>query len=369
MLSFNFKRYITIGLLIVLLSSIQGYQAQENNDSLIPQSKNTEIIFTMDFDEEWTENSFDGYLSPPGWTIQGITSGHQENNRKLTHYWSRVDKDFSYTHTLWESSPISQPYVYSGDGAAFIWGNDGNQESAIQSDRSDEWLISPTLDFSSYYNIELSFWSIYAPTQRITLPFPLVISVDNQYLFKTSNDDGTTWKKNADLRTDSYKFGVNNYLDVYNKYDEQINIDLDQFRGQDDIRLAWNYLYNGNGTSDLWVIDDIQIHAQYDSFAPDIEIVKPKKDNLYILDATVIPMSGKTIVIGPVDIVVDPTDEGTGTKSVEFYKDNTLVYTDTEYPFSWNWKQLGFGSSTIKTVAYDYAGNSNQDQITLFKIF
>jgi hypothetical protein len=367
-------RYIDYVIIIFIILSLpvitQGSSLNQienpigNSGSL----NNNHIVLSMDFEDNWISNSLSTYAAPDNWVIQGICKGFRENNIQLTHYWSQINRDFFYTHTFWESSFVKDPFVYSGNYAASIWGNDGYMESELQGDRSDEWLITPELDFSSYYNITLSFWSTYVPTQWYTLPFPILISVDNQYLIKTSVDNGESWKKIADLRDASYKFGVNYVNDVYNNFDQQIHINLDSLSGRDNVRLAWHYLYDGNATSDLWILDDIIIRADYDSFAPHIEIVKPVKDNLYFLDAKVIPMIGKTIAIGPVDIIVDPTDKGTGTAFVEFYKNDKLQYTDSEYPFSWNWNNPGFGSSTIRTVAYDYAGNSNEDHINIFKV-
>ena len=338
----------------------------QNND-ITRNNIEKQIVLSMDFEDEWLKNQYNTYPTPSNWIIEGITQGHQENHQKLTHYWSRTDKNFTYTHTNWESSPISQPYARSGDGAAIIWGNDGYQETGSPSDRSDEWLISPSIDLSSYYNITLTFWSIYVPNQWISMPFPKFIGVENNYLIKTSVDDGNSWQKVADLR--NYMYGVNCGSDVYNKYDQPIRLELKTLSGVENSLIAWHYKYDGNGKSDLWAIDDIVIEGNKDEIPPFIEIIKPKEDNIYILDAKVIPMLGKTIIVGPFDVIVDPTDQGTGTSYVEFYKNNQLVHTDFDYPYSWNWDTFSFGTATIRAVAYDYSGNFNDESITLYKIF
>jgi len=366
---FNQFTVVIFVFFLLITLSIQGSGLMQISQDIETTHKGIEkqIVLSMDFEDEWLKPQDSIFPVPSDWVIDGITQGHQENNEKLTHYWSRVDKDFSYTHTNWESSPISQPYVNNGDCAAIIWGNDGYQETGLPPDRSDEWLITPPIDFSSYYNITLKFWSIYVPDQWIAMPFPKFIGVDNDYLIKTSVDDGKSWQKIADLR--NYMYGVNCGSDVYNHYDQPIVLELKYLSGVDNGLIAWHYQYDGSGISDLWAIDDIVIEAIKDEISPQIEIIRPKEDNIYILDAKVIPMLGKTIIIGPFDVVVDPTDQGTGTSYVEFYKNDQLVFTDFDFPYSWNWNQISFGRSTIRAVAYDCAGNFNDESITLYKLF
>ena len=48
-------------------------------------------------------------------------------------------------------------------------------------------------------------------------------------------------------------------------------------------------------------------------------------------------------------------DDFSGPSHVEFYLDDTLVYTDYNYPFEWSW--IGTGKHTLKTIGFDIAGN------------
>jgi hypothetical protein len=43
---------------------------------------------------------------------------------------------------------------------------------------------------------------------------------------------------------------------------------------------------------------------------------------------------------------------------VEFYVDDTLMFTDDESPFEWKWTQFSFGEHIVKAKAYDLDGNS-----------
>lgn len=372
----NLKRNILLNIFLFLLIigltfQTSGFDKNIQN-KIYPQissDENNQVIYSTSFEEKWTSNQINNYVAPLEWVIDGICSGHQKNHQELTHYWSKLENNFSYVHDYWRLSPLSPPFVYSGQFSAGIWGNDGNKESSYPKDQSDEWLISPSLDFSDFYDISLQFWSIYVPTQQISIPFPFTISVDNQYLIEVSEDNGQTWDKLADLRESKFKYGVNQIYDVYNNFDHPITIHLKKLDGKDDVRIGWHYKYEGNGTNDLWIIDNVTICGKRDIFSPAIEIVKPQINSLYLFDKNTYSLDGKTILVGSTTIKADPTDKGTGTKLVKFYVDNKLTFTDEDYPFSWEWRKPGIGTYELKTVAIDYAGNENETSIDVIKIF
>ena len=72
-----------------------------------------------------------------------------------------------------------------------------------------------------------------------------------------------------------------------------------------------------------------------------------------------------TIVVGSIDIMVDAE----GASRVEFYLDDELKATDDASPYSWTWDEFSFGSHTLKVIAYDNAGNSDTDEMTVWKFF
>ena len=53
---------------------------------------------------------------------------------------------------------------------------------------------------------------------------------------------------------------------------------------------------------------------------------------------------------------------------VEFHFGDA-VYKDPNFPYSWECEERGFGEKIIKATAYDKAGNSHSDEITVLKIF
>jgi len=78
----------------------------------------------------------------------------------------------------------------------------------------------------------------------------------------------------------------------------------------------------------------------------------------------------KSFVIGDIEIIVNANDSTSGVTRVEFYIDDKLEVSDGSVPYSWKWTELNlFLSHTIKTVAYDAAGNSVNDEIIVRKFF
>jgi alkaline phosphatase len=77
------------------------------------------------------------------------------------------------------------------------------------------------------------------------------------------------------------------------------------------------------------------------------------------------PQAGAT-VSGSVDITADASDNVRVTR-VEFYIDAALKNTDTTSPYSWSWDTTAEseGTHTIKAVAYDTAGQSDEDTISV----
>jgi len=106
-----------------------------------------------------------------------------------------------------------------------------------------------------------------------------------------------------------------------------------------------------------------------DSIPPSISLVTPAPNMLYVFGRPILPLS-RTVVIGPVTVIVHALDDQTGVDHVEFYvNDGLLAYTSVGPEYQWQWSVLNFGSATLKVVAIDKAGNSKSAQLNLVKIF
>ena len=72
-------------------------------------------------------------------------------------------------------------------------------------------------------------------------------------------------------------------------------------------------------------------------------------------------------VSGIISIFTDVYDKDSGIEKVEFHIDNTLLFTDdnSPYQYDWNTNLYPSGSHTIKVIAFDNAGNFAEDYITV----
>ena len=78
------------------------------------------------------------------------------------------------------------------------------------------------------------------------------------------------------------------------------------------------------------------------------------------------PVEG-TIFTAPADISLAATaSDADGTVSkVEFFNGTTLLYSDNTAPYSYDWKGVIKGTYTIRAVATDNEGNTNEDVVTV----
>jgi hypothetical protein len=76
-------------------------------------------------------------------------------------------------------------------------------------------------------------------------------------------------------------------------------------------------------------------------------------------------MNGKTVVVGKTTIVASVHDDSKIEK-VEFYINNKLMATVTQYPYQWTWHKLSFGKKTITVKAYDDSGKQSTASIAVF---
>ena len=101
----------------------------------------------------------------------------------------------------------------------------------------------------------------------------------------------------------------------------------------------------------------------------EVEIVKPLRA-LYISNNRLFPFF-RTRIIGSIDIEAEIRDDFWGPSSaqkVEFYVNGYLKETITDEPYIWTWSDLKLGRQKIKVVAYDFEGNSDFDEMEVYKL-
>lgn len=103
-----------------------------------------------------------------------------------------------------------------------------------------------------------------------------------------------------------------------------------------------------------------------DTIDPTITIEKPK-NALYINNKKITPLP-TTCLIGWTDITANAFDGESGIDYVEFFINGESKAKVEEPPYTWTWREMGFGQYIIKTVAYDNNGNKNSDEIKIWKV-
>jgi len=112
----------------------------------------------------------------------------------------------------------------------------------------------------------------------------------------------------------------------------------------------------------------IDYHTSGEEFVQlGIVITTPLEKHLYLFgtDKGAFPF---TFVIGKIDVEAQVNGDIGTVQKVEFYKDNTLQFTDTEVPYIWIWNKVSFFRHTIKIIAYYESVNTTSNQIKVWKI-
>jgi hypothetical protein len=98
---------------------------------------------------------------------------------------------------------------------------------------------------------------------------------------------------------------------------------------------------------------------------PQITLATPRRDSLYLAGAAVAPTLGqRSILVG--DCTVQTTIGYGEVEQVDFYLDDTLVYTDDAAPFTWDVNRIVLGKRTLRVVATDAMGRTSEDYMSVF---
>jgi PKD repeat protein len=140
-----------------------------------------------------------------------------------------------------------------------------------------------------------------------------------------------------------------------------------------------SHVYNATGVYEatFTVVDNEGTQAndtatvtilETDDVPPIVTITKPLAKSLYLRDKRILPFP-ITLLIGSIDVTVDASDNDSGVAYVTFSLNGILKSTNTTPPYSWVWDERAFGRFTIVVEAFDGAGNSATDDITVWKFF
>jgi len=109
--------------------------------------------------------------------------------------------------------------------------------------------------------------------------------------------------------------------------------------------------------------------GNFDQTQPEIIILKPQK-GLYLFNHQIRRyLIRKPLIIGKINITVNVTENELGIQRVEFYINDVLKANDTTMPYNYIWdeKRIFKHKHKIKITAYDKAGNSASEEMTVWK--
>ncbi|MBN1860206.1 MAG: DUF362 domain-containing protein [Candidatus Thermoplasmatota archaeon] len=100
---------------------------------------------------------------------------------------------------------------------------------------------------------------------------------------------------------------------------------------------------------------------------PGVVFSNPLEKHLYVFgtDKGAFPF---TLLIGKIDVEGQVNGVAGEVEKIEFYKDGSLQFTDTEAPYIWTWNKLSFFRHTIKIVAYYDSVNTTSNEIKVWKL-
>ena len=133
------------------------------------------------------------------------------------------------------------------------------------------------------------------------------------------------------------------------------------------------YYYRVRGHNDAYewgdfsTIEKIVVGGGSDTEPPELEIVSPSQNYLYLMNRRIIPFF-TTVIIGDIDIIAEAIDPS-GINRVEFYIDGQLMETISDASFQWKWTENAFLKHTIKVIAVDNYENVAEEEISVSKFF
>lgn len=104
-----------------------------------------------------------------------------------------------------------------------------------------------------------------------------------------------------------------------------------------------------------------------DDAPPQVALTRPTEGTLYLADEPV-AQAGMLVVVGPLTVRADATDELSGVDRVEFFVDGELVASDATAPYSFLWESARPGPHTITARAVDAAGNAAEATRDLLRV-
>ncbi len=131
----------------------------------------------------------------------------------------------------------------------------------------------------------------------------------------------------------------------------------------------YQVLLNVSDQNDQYALDKtiVVITEESDVTPPIVELLNPQP-GLYIFGIFIRQLPGSlTIIIGPIDIAVNATDNQSGIDYVEITIDDELQTRLTDTPYTWSWTEPTFLKHTLQISVADNAGNTEEIEKVVWK--
>ena len=97
---------------------------------------------------------------------------------------------------------------------------------------------------------------------------------------------------------------------------------------------------------------------------PSITMDSPELGSLYVRGRKIVSLPiNMTVILGNIDVEITATDDTSSVTRVEFYVDDELAYTTSEYPYEWLWAENTYFFHVLKATAYNESGNSESVEL------
>lgn len=108
-----------------------------------------------------------------------------------------------------------------------------------------------------------------------------------------------------------------------------------------------------------------------DTTPPHVAVSTPQAGWLYLFGRKIGSLSAETaIMLGSTAVTATASDDVSGIDSVDFYVDGTLVASDTDTPYKWNWNLTSLlQKHTIEAVASDGMGNTASESVDAIVLY
>ncbi len=140
---------------------------------------------------------------------------------------------------------------------------------------------------------------------------------------------------------------------------------LDQYTNPFTIEASGEYMVQYYSIDNAGNEEDLQtVTFRINREKPSVIIDSPQMGSLYVRGREIASLPfNMTIILGDIDVEVTATDDTSSVTRVEFFVDDELAYSTTEYPYGWLWDETAYFFHVLKVTAYNESGNSESVEL------